>query len=91
MITITYSVVHVYTCTCIVQGMSSLRSLIPFRLSHLLETSAHVSSDLPCIHYCMLTRNFILLTIGRGAAGSITSASAYAHAQLSSLRRTCAS
>ena len=47
--------------------MSSLRSLIPFRLSHLLETSAYVriklyTPDPPWIQCCMLiylTRNFI--------------------------------
>ena len=33
---------HVTQHCLYIQGMSSLRSLIPFRLSHLLETSAHV-------------------------------------------------
>ena len=56
-----------------IQGMSSLRSLIPFSLSHLLETSAYVfiklyTPDPPRIQYCMLiylTRNFILLKNSR--------------------------
>ena len=49
--------------------MCSLRSLIPFRLSHLLVILC--SSDPPCVHYCMLvylTGNFILLIIGHFAA-----------------------
>ena len=50
--------------------MSLLRSLIPFRLSHLLETSA-------------LTRILILLKNSRSPARA--SRSVYAHAQLSAL------
>ena len=47
----------------VLQGTSSLRSLIPFRLSHLLEISAHASIilyslDQPCIYYILYANFF---------------------------------
>ena len=73
-----------YVCS-IVQG-------IPFLLD--FHTCSKHQIHLASTIY--LTLNFILLTIGhfaaqRGEAGLVKSVSAYAHAQLSTLGRTCTS
>ena len=82
--------------------MSLLRSLIPFRLSHLLETLAHASIIIivlliasTILYANLFDSKFYTLDdrprcgAAHGAAGSSTGASAYAHAQLSALGRTC--
>ena len=79
--------------------MSSLRSLVSFKVLHLLKTSAHhaciilCSSDPPCCMLIYLTRNLILLTRSTLSHVTlrITSASACAHAQLGEIGRTCTS